>query len=84
MGLFQHFLHGFGFTLGSRAADEVVEELKKPEPPPETARARRARERREARARAKAARKRAAAQTREKKEIDDELDRLKRRVSRDG
>jgi hypothetical protein len=82
MGLFGYILHGFGFTLGARAADEALGQLGKiddPGSPAESERAKRARA--EAKTKERLGRERTREKARQDREIAAELARLKKRVS---
>ena len=84
MGLFQYILHGFGFTLGARAANEALEQLEKKADDASRAEAQREkRARAEAKANAKLQRKRAREKARRESEVAQELESLKKRVSRE-
>ena len=72
MPVFRSILQGFGFTIGARAAEEMLEEPVRESVPPSSREIDRVR-----RTRAKAAKKR-------DREINRELSALKKRIARDG
>jgi hypothetical protein len=90
VGLFSYILHGFGFTLGARAADEALEQLEKsleksadPRLRAKAERAERARQRAEAKAKSRLERERKREKARQAEEVDAELESLKKRFSQE-
>jgi hypothetical protein len=76
--IFRSILHGFGFTVGARAAEEMLDELDREDEAPKPALAPVSDK--------EAARARAAREKREKKrasEVDKELHALKKRLARE-
>jgi predicted translin family RNA/ssDNA-binding protein len=71
MPVLRSILQGFGFTIGARAADEMIEEISRESVPPSSREIDRVR-----RTRAKAAKKR-------EREVERELSALKKRIRRD-
>jgi hypothetical protein len=86
MGLIRAIVHGFGVTLGSRAADEAIDEVREALDKAETARGAEAQKAAEQRTRARdaesARKERRRAEARHAREIDRELAALKKRVKR--
>ena len=80
MPVLRSILHGFGFTVGARAATEVLDELAKDDAPPPSIDVAPPSSRDQERvrvARAKAAKKR-------ERDVDRELSAMKKRLRREG